>query len=404
MATYTQSQIENVWFALNLNRLKPNNDMQSGAGLHNPNGSINMYKWLQDALDLLGNGSCGTSIGAVTLNGDAPLFTSTTCGATMNFTAGSGITLTGDGPTKSITIAASGGGSGDNIYNIDGTLIDNRIMTMNGKSISINNDPTFHSWKLNASSSQHTLGDNTRVAGHAQLYDNMVDFGGFTKVHFVGVNTLGATSGDDVTTEFTTSANTLNGIYATGYATMRSTSGSLGEVSLIMKSTPGQYPEVFLNLPTAYTPGYIPKLYMTPSVVSTGLGDNAIQYTYPLTSHVFSFSLNVNAQVNVDDVSTNLLITSADGSARRAIDVTISTRGSVGISFGNEIRIVIYKVSDDSIFYDTGAFIPSNTKGVIFSDSIDLALGSHESYYAKVTQIEGSSSENKGLCISLSTI
>lgn len=56
MATYTKEQIENVWFALNLNRLIPNNEAYSGAGLHNPNRSINMYKWLQDALTLIGVG------------------------------------------------------------------------------------------------------------------------------------------------------------------------------------------------------------------------------------------------------------------------------------------------------------------------------------------------------------
>ena len=56
MTTYTKEQIENVWFALNLNRRIPNNEAYSGAGLHNPNRSINMYKWLQDALTFIGVG------------------------------------------------------------------------------------------------------------------------------------------------------------------------------------------------------------------------------------------------------------------------------------------------------------------------------------------------------------
>ena len=408
MATYTQSQIENVWFALNLNRLKPNNDMQSGAGLHNPNGSINMYKWLQDALDLLGNGSCGTSIGAVTLNGDAPLFTSTTCGATMNFTAGSGITLTGDGPTKSITIAASGGGSGDNIYNTSGTLTSDRVVTLSDKNLTFRSNgvaglgPTttriFQNANLAEISANPIIsadGDNnsalscqsisstltiTKLLAHTYLADT-------SKQIFGSIGVSSSTSG--VSASLTVSKYSI----------------ANGEIGMLLTGTANtSYPIARIVLPTYYQTGTNndAKLYMVPSVVDSI--DSTTQHTYPLTSHVFSFSLNVNAQVNVDDVSTNLLITSADGNARRAIDVTISTRGSVGISFGNEIRIVIYKVSDDSIFYDTGAFIPSNTKGVIYSNSIDLALGSHESYYAKVTQIEGSSSENKGLCISLSTI
>ena len=172
MATYTKEQIENVWFALNLNRLIPNNEAYSGAGLHNPNRSINMYKWLQDALTLIGVGPISlplntkgdiltytTTLAKLGVGSNGQVLTADSSTATgLKWATPSGgytspLTTKGDIFVRSASdtrlpvgtngqflsadsstatglkwVAAPGGGT--NIYNSNGTLTSNRFMDL----------------------------------------------------------------------------------------------------------------------------------------------------------------------------------------------------------------------------------------------------------------------------------
>jgi hypothetical protein len=399
MSTYTQSQIENVWFALNLNRLKPNNDMQSGAGLHNPNGSINMYKWLQDALDLLGNSSCGTSIGAVTLNGDAPLFTSSTCGATMNFTAGDGITLTGDGPTKSITISASGGGSGDNIYNIDGTLTGNRTVSLADKSLTFAGSTTpLNTTEWNGPSFSQLIGKT----------GSYVD--GDTTTQILNFKILTNSSLDLFSTYYKSSSNiqTRVRIGATAglensffEAITTNSVDSLTGVGISFGASVGGNNYGLLFLPTLYElgAGSASQNYMVPSVINNVTSE--VQYTYPLQRFTFSFGTDINAATSLNRYSTQGLQLDSDGNKRTIAKVSIGAYSGTGLS--GLVNIIIY-AKDNTIVYNPGDIdLTGFTGGSLYEEYLvypNNALADNDYFYAVVRTLSGSGTDLKGLqCI-----
>ncbi len=106
LSYYSQAQIESVWMALNLNRQVPNNNANSGAGLNNPNNSINMFKWLKDALYLLGLTYPTLTFKTIAVSGQSNIVADQAAD-TLTIAAGTGITLTTNATTDTLTIAST---------------------------------------------------------------------------------------------------------------------------------------------------------------------------------------------------------------------------------------------------------------------------------------------------------
>lgn len=352
MPTYTQQQIENVWFALNLNRLKPNNDANSGAGLHNPNGSINMYKWLQDALMLLGG---------------------------------------------------TGSGMNDNIYNADGTLTDNRTLSFStDKTLTFSSTSTPFTttlWTSNAFT--QTIGKpvgtvdldtrsqivNTGVgvlksAGlNAQIYKD-----GDVSIANIAVSSIG--SGIEDVRAIMEIENRIdnNNIFFELYSQVN-----------------GAYPWAKLIIPTNYQDGKGVDVlnYMVPSKVPT-LNDE-LRYTYPLQRTVFNFG-DANYRAVINDYATGALATGANGDKMTAVEVIISARLYANSSGTLGIRII--EASSGSALYAKSIDMSTlpNTYGTMSQESISLPLNIDEQYYCMVTITSGDGTDVKGLSVTLLTI
>lgn len=381
MPTYTQQQIENVWFALNLNRLKPNNDANSGAGLHNPNGSINMYKWLQDALDLLN-----------------------ISGSTTSITEGTDITITGTGTTLDpYVINYSGAGGGTNIYNANGSLTGTRTLQLNGH-------PLAFTGALDSTHEQITTWNPNSVI-------TKVGQTGITATgdHYVQ-NTLasiGVISFTEMTSVYTGDTDIITGYLRTdargsGFELANAEIGVTNQmtgtyVRLTMQSADAANPFVQLTIPTnwEYGAGFDAKFGMTPTLIDEGT--NEIRYTYPLQRTVFNFG-DANYRVAVNDYATGALATGSNGDKMTAVEVIISARLYANSTGTLEIRIL--EASSGSDLYTKSidmATLP-NTYGTMSQEGITLPLNIDEQYYCMVTATSGDGTDVKGLSVTLLTI
>lgn len=381
MATYTQQQIENVWFALNLNRLKPNNDANSGAGLHNPNGSINMYKWLQDALDLLNISGSITSI-----------------------TEGTDITITGTGTTLDpYVINYSGAGGGTNIYNANGTLTANRTL-----SFSTDKTLTFSSTSTPFTTTLWTSNAFIQTIGKPV---GTVDLDTRSQIVNTGVGVL-------------KSAGLNAQIYKDGDVSIAniavsSTGSGIEDVRAIMEienridnnniffelysQVNGAYPWAKLIIPTNYQYGQGVDVldYMVPSKVHT-LNDE-LRYTYPLQRTVFNFG-DANYRAVVNDYATGALATGSNGDKMTAVEVIISARLYANSSGTLGIRIIEASSGSDLYAKSIDMSTLPNTYGTMSQESISLPLNIDEQYYCMVTITSGDGTNVKGLSVTLLTI
>ena len=381
MPTYTQQQIENVWFALNLNRLKPNNDANSGAGLHNPNGSINMYKWLQDALDLLNISGSITSI-----------------------TEGTDITITGTGTTLDpYVINYSGAGGGTNIYNANGTLTANRTL-----SFSTDKTLTFSSTSTPFTTTLWTSNAFTQTIGKPV---GTVDLDTRSQIVNTGVGVL-------------KSAGLNAQIYKDGDVSIAniavsSTGSGIEDVRAIMEienridnnniffelysQVNGAYPWAKLVIPTNYQYGQGVDVldYMVPSKVPT-LNDE-LRYTYPLQRTVFNFG-DANYRAVVNDYATGALATGSNGYKMTAVEVIISARLYANSSGTLGIRIIEASSGSDLYAKSIDMSTLPNTYGTMSQESISLPLNIDEQYYCMVTITSGDGTNVRGLSVTLLTI
>lgn len=381
MPTYTQQQIENVWFALNLNRLKPNNDANSGAGLHNPNGSINMYKWLQDALDLLNISGSITSI-----------------------TEGTDITITGTGTTLDpYVINYSGAGGGTNIYNANGTLTANRTL-----SFSTDKTLTFSSTSTPFTTTLWTSNAFIQTIGKPV---GTVDLDTRSQIVNTGVGVL-------------KSAGLNAQIYKDGDVSIAniavsSTGSGIEDVRAIMEienridnnniffelysQVNGAYPWAKLVIPTNYQYGQGVDVldYMVPSKVHT-LNDE-LRYTYPLQRTVFNFG-DANYRAVVNDYATGALATGSNGDKMTAVEVIISARLYANSSGTLGIRIIEASSGSDLYAKSIDMSTLPNTYGTMSQESISLPLNIDEQYYCMVTTTSGDGTNVKGLSVTLLTI
>lgn len=381
MPTYTQQQIENVWFALNLNRLKPNNDANSGAGLHNPNGSINMYKWLQDALDLLNISGSITSI-----------------------TEGTDITITGTGTTLDpYVINYSGAGGGTNIYNANGTLTANRTL-----SFSTDKTLTFSSTSTPFTTTLWTSNAFIQTIGKPV---GTVDLDTRSQIVNTGVGVL-------------KSAGLNAQIYKDGDVSIAniavsSTGSGIEDVRAIMEienridnnniffelysQVNGAYPWAKLVIPTNYQYGQGVDVldYMVPSKVHT-LNDE-LRYTYPLQRTVFNFG-DANYRAAVNDYATGALATGSNGDKMTAVEVIVSARLYANSSGTLGIRIIEASSGSDLYAKSIDMSTLPNTYGTMSQESISLPLNIDEQYYCMVTTTSGDGTNVKGLSVTLLTI
>ena len=381
MPTYTQQQIENVWFALNLNRLKPNNDANSGAGLHNPNGSINMYKWLQDALDLLNISGSITSI-----------------------TEGTDITITGTGTTLDpYVINYSGAGGGTNIYNANGTLTANRTL-----SFSTDKTLTFSSTSTPFTTTLWTSNAFIQTIGKPV---GTVDLDTRSQIVNTGVGVL-------------KSAGLNAQIYKDGDVSIAniavsSTGSGIEDVRAIMEienridnnniffelysQVNGAYPWAKLVIPTNYQYGQGVDVldYMVPSKVHT-LNDE-LRYTYPLQRTVFNFG-DANYRAAVNDYATGALATGHNGDKMTAVEVIISARLYANSSGTLGIRIIEASSGSDLYAKSIDMSTLPNTYGTMSQESISLPLNIDEQYYCIVTITSGDGTNVRGLSVTLLTI
>lgn len=352
MPTYTQQQIENVWFALNLNRLKPNNDANSGAGLHNPNGSINMYKWLQDALMLLGG---------------------------------------------------TGSGMNDNIYNADGTLTDNRTL-----SFSTDKTLTFSSTSTPFTTTLWTSNAFTQTIGKLV---GTVDLDTRSQISNVGVGVV-KTSGLNAQIYKSGDLNIANiavSAVGSGFGNVRAIMEIENRIDdnniffELYSQVNGAYPWAKLIIPTNYQYGEGVDVldYMVPSKVPTL--NNELRYTYPLQQHAFCFG-DSNSIPVLNQHAVGTLSTDSSGYARTAVQALISAMTySVGVG---TVRITVTEATSGSIFY-SGTIDMSTltgTGGTMLEAPITLPLNLNERYYASVTALSGVAAGIKGLTLTISTI
>ena len=353
MATYTQQQIENVWFALNLNRLKPNNDANSGAGLHNPNGSINMYKWLQDALMLIGG---------------------------------------------------TGSGMNDNIYNADGTLTGTRTLTLDGNSLAFTGaqDSTHEQITVwNPNSVITKVGQTGLLAINDHYIQNTSA-------------SVGVVSFSEMTSIFNGSTDIITGYLRTdargaGFEQVNVSIGVTNQmtndfIQLIMHSADGIYPTLTLEgLSTNYEYGAAstPKLYMTPTLVNEGTKE--IRYTYPLQQHCMAFG-DSDHIVLADEYAIGSLATNSNGETRTAVEVLISARSFSTAAVGT-LEVTIFDGTDSAWYtksIDMNLLITGY--GKMSEEAITLPLENNQIYTAKVTGATGIAAGIKGLVVILSTI
>ncbi len=352
MATYTQQQIENVWFALNLNRLKPNNDANSGAGLHNPNGSINMYKWLQDALMLIGG---------------------------------------------------TGSGMNDNIYNADGTLTGNRTLTLDSKSL------TFQGTADPAHSNTLSLSENYfgQTVGRQTLSANNEHNAGFTSAS-VGVisfsemqATLKQTS--DYIRSFVRTTATGSGFERTETSVIAENVVDNTKVGMELVAQEGAYPTMSLQIATNYEYGLDNNVldYMVPSVISTS--DKIVRYTYPLDRHHMAFG-NSGEGVAEASLATGAYFSGAEGFARTLVHVSLSCRTAV-IEPGTFTVDIIEASSGLAVYsktIDTDLLV--DTYGVLSEEALTQPLNISEYYYGYISAASGGAGSVKGLVVTMSII
>ncbi len=101
------TEVKNIWFHKNIGRNIPNNKQHSGFGLNNPNYAINMYEWLQDALDLLGLPfPAGYTFKTISVSGQSDVVADSVAD-TLTLVAGTGMAITTNATTDTITLTST---------------------------------------------------------------------------------------------------------------------------------------------------------------------------------------------------------------------------------------------------------------------------------------------------------
>lgn len=460
MATYTKEQIENVWFALNLNRLIPNNEAYSGAGLHNPNRSINMYKWLQDALTLIGVGPISlplntkgdiltytTTLAKLGVGSNGQVLTADSSTATgLKWATPSGgyispLTTKGDIFVRSASdtrlpvgtngqflsadsseatglkwVAAPGGGT--NIYNSNGTLTSNRFMDL------------AH-YTLQIEDSNKPIGGATGNMKHL-LSTEVVNFilnkhessgSGYDHIATMFLTQIPSTLAQVTSKCSTEDSNSGNIVYSEVTAQTTSSGTSAAFLSITPKSSnprnigmstdlnlvnPDQF-YLYIDAPTYISLGSYsvnPKRHNTLSAVIDPGYPTSLKYTYPLERRDFYFADSMQGTTVLNAISKTGLTTDSDGASRNIVKVTISCTGNAGTSGADSIEITLYR-HDNSIVYTALIATPPVSAGKLFEAdlfNIPVGLSANSTYYAKVTALNGVSSATKGLTLTVYTI
>jgi hypothetical protein len=310
-----------------------------------------MYKWLQDALMLLGGTPSNNNI----YNSDGALTAIRTL----------------DLDSKNLTIS----GTADAAHSMSSIFSENSFVTTLGKDTIV--DDSDHNVKLTMAS--------VGILSTA-LLDARVKVPEDTFLQALLECTATGVGFDRV---------------IAGLSVRRDSNGDKAGIEFVLDDS--SFPVSTLEISTVYEngAGSTPGLYMTPTLVNTGT--NEIRYSYPLQRHCIAFG-DSGTFVSLNLWGIGAVATGAEGTRRKAVSAILSAKAFT--PGAGTLDVTVVRASNNTTLYtksiDTATLV--GTGGLISEETIALTLHNNDQYYAQVTTAGGAATAVQGLTLTLVTI